>query len=925
MSKKPKFIIIDGNALLHRAWHALPPLTTNKGQIVSGVYGFTAIFLKVLKELEPDYIAVTFDRREKTFRHKEFKEYKAKRIKQPDELYEQIPILKNLLSTFRVKIYEKAGFEADDVIGTLAKKAGDNIKTIIVTGDLDTLQLIDESTEVYTLKKGISDTFIYDVSAVKARYGLTPEQMIDYKALRGDPSDNIPGVRGIGEKGAADLIKEFKTLEGIYNDIGKVKKERAKNLLVEHKKDALLSKKLVTIVDDLNIDFKLEDCRLKSFDQQAVFKIFQELNFKSLLNRLPRVDNVGVDCNQPLQDDGQQQKSEQVSLFGKSAVKKEIPYNKNYHLIDNKKDFDDFIEKLKKQKIFALDTETTDYDPLKAKLLGISFCWEDGKAYYIDVGSVGVDCNQPLRGILGNIQIQKFGQNIKYDLKVLHQAGINLEGICFDTMIASYLLNPGTRGHGLDNLAFVEFGHQMITMEDLIGKGRDKIGIDEVTTGDLAQYSCEDADYTWRLKERLEKRLKENKNLELLLRIEIPLVSVLAEMEENGVKIDDKFLGKMSVSVQRKINALELKIYKLAGKKFNVRSPLQLKEILFEKLKISPLGLGKTKTGVSTAAGELDKLKGKHKIIDLIIDHRELSKLQSTYIEALPKLINPKTGRVHTSYNQTITATGRLSSSDPNLQNIPIRTSLGREIRKAFVAPAGYKILTADYSQIELRIVASLANDPVMISLFKGHQDIHTATASFIHDVPEEQVDKQLRRTAKEINFGVLYGMGVSGIASRTGLPRAQAQEFLDKYFGRFKAVQKYLMQSVERGREQGYVETLFGRRRYLPDLNSGVQQIRAVAERMALNQPIQGTAADLMKIAMINLSQKLSKHNSDEVTMLLQVHDELVFEVKSDSTEKIAKIIKHEMENVYTLRVPIEAEIEAGQNWGELKPLNIK
>ena len=759
-----------------------------------------------------------------------------------------------MLGTFKTKIYEKAGFEADDVIGTLAKKAGERVKTIIVTGDLDTLQLVDNDTEIYTLRKGLSDTFIYDQAAVKERYGLSPEQMIDYKAIRGDPSDNIPGVKGIGEKGATDLIKQFGNLENLYKNINEVKKERTKNLLIEHKKMAMLSKRLVTIVNDMDIDFKLEDCAIQPFDQAKVVKIFQELNFKSLLTRLPQIKTVVEDCNPP--------SGEQTSLFSApKPKKKEIPYHKNYHLINNKKDFDAFLRELKQQKIFAFDTETTGLDPLKAKLLGISFCWKNGEAYYIDMINVGTSRDLSLQKTLEDPKIQKFGQNIKYDLKVLHQVGINLQGICFDTMIASYLLNPGSRGHGLDNLAFVEFGHQMITMEDLIGKGRNKIKISEIPIKNLAQYSCEDADYTWRLKNQLEKRLKQSSNFGLLAKMEIPLVYVLSEMEENGVRIDDKFLAKMGAKVQKKISILESNIYKFAGKKFNVRSPMQLKEILFDKLKLSSIGLGKTKTGVSTAAGELDKLKGKHKIIDFIIGHRELSKLQSTYISALPELINPKTKRVHTNYNQTITATGRLSSSNPNLQNIPIRTELGREIRKAFIAPEGYKILAADYSQIELRIVASLANDPIMISIFKGHQDIHTATASYIHDMPEEQIDKHLRRTAKEINFGVLYGMGVNGIASRTGLPRAKAQEFLDKYFGRFKQVKKYLTRVVELGRESGYVQTLFGRLRYLPDLASGVQQIRAAAERMALNHPVQGTAADIMKLAMININKKLEKY----------------------------------------------------------------
>src|SRR3989338_6512918 len=770
VAKKEKFIIIDGNALIHRAWHALPPtLTTKSGEIVNAVYGFTMTLLKVLKDLKPDYLAVTFDLAGPTFRHQEYKEYKATRVKQADELYQQIPRIKEIVKSFNIPIYEKEGFEADDVIATLVKnKEVEKLQSIIVTGDLDTLQLVDENTEVFTMHKGISDTITYNIAEVKRRFdGLMPYQMVDYKALRGDPSDNVPGVKGIGEKGAINLLKEFKTLENIYKNIDSPKiTDRYRNLLQEHKKEATMSKKLCQLINDVPIKFKLTEAKVKGFDAAEVVALFQELEFKSLINKLPKELQHGTMPGQTTLD------------FGTHQVRAKSQ-NVKYELIDNDDKFEKFLAQLKKQKIFAIDTETSSIDPFNSKLLGVSFCWKDGGAFYLPAAEPWLEQIKPT---LENDQIKKVGHNIKFDLESLRTAGINLKGISFDTMVASYLINPGSRQHNLDGLVFTELGYQMQPITDLIGMGKKQISLKEVAVEKVADYSCEDADFTWRLVKPLTEELKEKNNLGLLEKIEVPLIPVLAEMEKNGVLIDSEFLQKMGKKVGDDLKELEKKIYHLADAKFNIASPIQLKEILFNKLKISTQGLGHTKTGISTAADQLEKLKGQHKIIDEIIKFRELAKLKSTYLDALPQLTD-LTGRIHTSFNQTVAATGRLSSSEPNLQNIPVRAALGQQIRRAFIAPSGYKILSADYSQIELRIIASLAKDEKMIASFKKGEDIHARTAAEINEVALDKVAKEMRYAAKAVNFGIIYGQGAWGLSEYAGISRAKAMDFINRYF----------------------------------------------------------------------------------------------------------------------------------------------
>lgn len=920
--KKEKFVIIDGNAIVHRAWHALPPtLRTKSGQIVNAVYGFTSILLKVIKDLKPDFLAVTFDLRGPTFRHKEYAEYKATREKKPDELYEQIPIIKEVVRAFRIPILEKEGFEADDVIATIVNRVHgqmSHVKCIIVTGDMDAFQLIGDQTEVYAMHKGISDTLTYDQERIKQRFGgLTPEQLVDLKALRGDPSDNIPGVKGIGEKTAIELLREFHSLENLYARLGSPTiKERYRKLLEEQKNLAFLSKKLVMLRSDVPLDTSVEKCRVVPMHIGEIVPLFQKLEFKSLLGRLPRQEASTSEKQPSLQwapnISGKEIRRPKILEDGKAQ----------YGAITSEKQFSEFLKKLKTKKFFSLDTETDSVYPTEAKLVALGIGWKEGEAYCIPKNSAWL---VQLKPILENPKIKKIGQNIKFDIEVLAGEGIRVRGELFDTMVAAYLLHPGMRQYGLDNLVFSEFGYQMQPIEDLIGKkGKDQKTMNQIPFQQVSDYCCEDVDFTLRLVEPLKRQLEETNNVGLFEKMEMPLIYVLAEVEKNGVCIDIPFLHLMKKSLRKKIALAEEKIHSLAGQKFNIASPLQLKEVLFDVLNISTEGLHKTKTGVSSAAAELEKLKDKHPIISLIMEYRELTKLLTTYVDALPKLVSAIDGRVHTSFNQTIAATGRLSSSDPNLQNIPVRTELGQEIRKAFIAERGHVLVAADYSQIELRIIASLANDEKMIEGFLRGEDIHTRTAAEIAGIPQSEVTPKMRRAAKAINFGIIYGMGPYGLAMREGISSREAKEFIDKYFNLHSSIKKYIEEIIETAKKFGFVETWYGRRRYFPEINSTVQPMRASAERMAVNHPIQGTAADLMKLAMIEIHKKLPKVSKNS-KMILQVHDELIFECPEDEARKVAQLVKKEMEGVYKLRAPIGVKVETGKNWGELKELEFQ
>ncbi len=909
--KQKKIIIIDAFALIFRAYYALPPLTTKDGTVVNAVYGFFNTLLNVIKDYKPDYFCVAFDEEKPTFRKEAYDLYKAQRKAPPDDFKPQIPIIKQLLDDLAITTYSSPGFEADDVIGTIcAKKSVDNKDTIsyILTGDLDTLQLVDNNTKVITFKRGMSEITEYDETGVSQKYdGLTPSQLIDMKALKGDQSDNIPGVKGIGEKGAITLIKKFGSLEAMYenidsNDIS----ESVRKKLLESKDMAFLSKQLVTIVTDAPVDFNLEDCAPRPYNKMAVEKKLHELEFKSLIQKLP--PSISDDQNEILPEN--------------------LLSDESYKLITDEISFQEFLKELREQKEFVFDTETTSLDPFNATLLGIAFSWKEGHAYYVSITNNEGDglfrevfthtaWLADLKKVFEDPKVKKIAHNTKYDAEILLQYDIHVQGLEFDTMIAAYLINAGKRSYSLDTLAYDEFGHTMISYEDLVGKGKQQKELIDVELTILSTYACEDADFTYRLFERYQKTLIDEELKILFETIEMPLVPVLISMESHGVLVDTHYLQTLSQEAQIEINSLEKRIYELAGQEFNIASPIQLQEILFETLEIPTTGIARTKTGYSTAASELEKLHDAHPIIPLIGEYRELTKLQSTYLDALPTMVNSKTGRIHTSYNQTITATGRLSSTNPNLQNIPIRKELGKKVRDAFIAEKGYSILAADYSQIELRLTAHYSQDPNLIEIFKKGKDVHTSTAALIHGIPESEVTKEIRSTAKEINFGIIYGLGSVGLAQRTGMTRSEAKIFIEQYLEKFKGIRDYTEQAVRDAQERGYAQTLFGRKRQLPDLASKNNMLKSAAERIAVNMPLQGTAADLIKIAMIKLHEKLPTI-SPKTKMIMQIHDELVFEVPDEDLEKVAEIVKKLMEEAYSFSVPIVVDVAIGKSWGQ-------
>lgn len=932
MSKnKPKFLLFDGNALVHRSFHALPPtMITKDGEIVNAIYGFTSFLLKAIKEFKPAYVAVTFDLAGPTFRHEKFTAYKATRVKGPDELYGQLERTKELVRAFNIPIYEVPGFEADDCIGTIASKINAEIETIIVTGDMDTLQLVNNDTFVYTMSRGLSDSLLYDVRAVKERYGFDPEQQIDYKALRGDPSDNIPGVPGIGEKTATELIKNFGSIEKLYQIIEKNKKlanikPRILGLLKEHKAQAFLSQDLATIRTNAPIKFNLDDCRFGNLDNQKIIDLFSQLEFKSLLPRLKDLPT-----------------SKPLAMTEEKFERNQKDFK--YHLIQTEEEFKNFLQKLNKTEAFAWDTETDSLDEINANLLGMSFCWNAGEAYFIQLRIKNYELQnkknsdnlfnynkksetkkthpwlKDLKPILENENIKKYGHNLKFDLKVLAGYDVKVRGLVFDSMIASYLLTPDNRQHNLDAVVFSELGFAKISKNDLLGAGQKKISFQQVPLEKLSNYACEDADFTYRLVEPLSKKLRTEKLFRLFTEVEMPLLTVLANMELNGILIDEKYFKKLDQQIDTALDNLQTKIWHLAGSHFNINSVQQLRVILFEKLKISTLGVGKTKTGLTTNAAALEKLKGEHKIIELLLNYRELNKLSNTYVKALPALINSTTGRVHTSFNQTVAATGRLSSTEPNLQNIPIKTDWGRQIRAGFIAGPGRVLASLDYSQIELRLAAHFSQDATMIKAFKNNQDIHAATAAAIYGVNLKQITREMRSTAKAVNFGLLYGQGPHGLAENAGMTYGDAKKFIDQYFKNFSHIKQYIEKSMARAREQGYVQTIMGRKRWLPEINSSVSMIAKAAERVAVNAPLQGSSADIIKLAMIKIDSLLAKKFPDQAAMILQVHDELVFEIDKKLAAKIIPVLQNIMTDVVKLKVPLIVDAKIGDNWEEMK-----
>jgi len=889
-----KFVIIDGNAIVHRAYHALPPMHTKDGVMVNAVYGFTSMLLKVWKDLKPTHLCVSFDVAGGTFRHEQYDKYKATRVKADQELYDQMPLVHELVEAFSIPIYEKKGYEADDVIGTAVKQLKSEVDELyIVTGDMDTLQLVDEKIKVFTLRKGMNDVVIYDPAEVKKRYSFGPELVIDYKSLRGDTSDNIPGVPGIGEKTATELILKFGTLEEIYKVVDEEKDKTKSELfsasvlkkLVEGRESAKMSYELATIdcaVPDLEI--KLADCAMSEFDRDRIIKLFQKFEFVSLLKRIPGFEYV---------EGGESEKTK--------ATKNKKITELQFKDLQNKDEVSELLERIKKTAQFACKAVVNGKDVLTSELQGIVVI-VGNEGCYINGGLIEV-----FLPIFAQENIELVGHDLKPLAKVLLLHKQEIKNSLFDVMVGSYLLNPGSRAHDTASVVLKVLGKEL-----KVGAGQESLfGVDVKA---IAQELYLLSQTVFELK----KELIKTDNLGLLQKIEMPLMLVLAQMELNGVAVDLEMLQKLSLEVNENIKKVSKKIFDLAGMEFNISSPLQLREVLFEKLDIPVEGIKKGKTGLSTSAEQLEKMHGLHPIIEEIEIYRELAKLQNTYVDVLPTLINKKTGRIHTTFNQAVTATGRLSSSEPNLQNIPIRTEIGREVRKTFVAEADNVLISADYSQIELRIVASMAQDKQMMEIFDKDLDIHIATAAAINGVPLNEVTKEMRRAAKEINFGVLYGMGTYGLSWRADISHAQAKEFIQKYFEQFSGVKQYIDQTIEFTKKEGYCETLFGRRRYIPELNSHNFQLRSAGERMAINHPIQGTAADLIKMAMIEVNNKIK--NNPDVRLILQVHDELVLEVKKGAEEKIGQIVKETMEGVVKLRVPVKVEVNTGHSWGEMK-----
>ncbi len=894
MSKKiKKLVIIDGNALVHRSFHALPTtLKAKDGTLTNAVYGFTSFLLKALNDLKPDYAIVTFDRKEATFRHKAYKDYKATRVKAPDELYQQFPLVKKVVDSLSILSLEKAGFEADDLIGTICKQAEkkEGLETIIITGDLDTLQLVSDKTKVYTMSRGLSDSVIYNKEKIKERYSLLPNQLIDFKALRGDPSDNIPGVSGIGEKGATDLLLKYKNLdkviEAAQND-NKDIKPRIANLIKEQIKEAKISYELATIDKDVNIDFDWSKAQFPQFKTDKVFSLFSELSFKSLIEKVRELKSENL-------EDKKQEK-------------------KDYKIIKNDKDFNNFKKEINKKNNFSLIGHYNEKD----ELLGLAFSWQKNQSFYLPIKKahqqISLFNQEEKTDILNNKKLKeifslftnKKNKIISYNLKKISKSLLAFNFLftknIFDTRIAAHLIEPDKRQNSFSSVSFSYLG---INFND------EDNSIENV---------CRQADLNYQLFKLLDKELKENKLEEIFKTIEMPLIIILAKMEHYGIRLDTKKLDDLAKVNKKTLDKLSKKIQKLAGKKFNPNSTKQLKEVLYLDLDVPTEGIKKTKTGFSTAEEELNKLKDLHPIIPLLLEYRELFKLQSTYLEALPKLVNKKTKKIHTNWQQSVTATGRLSSTEPNLQNIPTKTKRGRQIRSAFVSKKGWQLLAFDYSQIELRITAHLSNDKTMIKAFKENSDIHLKTAAAINNISENEVGPQKRQEAKAINFGIIYGQGPHGLSQAASISYYQAKDFIERYFLIYPKVKKLMEDSIKEAQKNGYSSTMLGRKRPLFDINSKQGNIRKAAERMAINTPIQGTAADIIKLAMIEVNEKI-KDKEEDIKLLLQIHDELIFTVKKDKVSYYRPILKKAMSEVIKLKVPILVSDNLGSNWEELK-----
>ncbi|OGO26034.1 MAG: DNA polymerase I [Chloroflexi bacterium RBG_16_52_11] len=935
----PTIYLIDGHALAYRTYFALmrstsSGFTTSKGEPTAGVFGFTSVLLRILEQEKPEYLAVAFDTG-KTFRDELYPEYKGTRAKMPDDLRPQIERIRQLVDALSIPRLEVEGYEADDVLGSVAHhlvEQGLGVK--IITGDRDLLQLVDERIIVNLPGKSLSEARDYLPADVIEYLGVRPDQVVDYKALVGDKSDNIPGVTGIGEKTAITLLQTYNTLEGIYAHLDELS-TGVRSKLEAGREQATLSRKLAQIVTDLPMKIDLEKARPQHFEPAAVEAIFRELEFRTLMTRLQTLmQNYGIAGQtksvEPV-------KGQQLALFAdeKPVIQISTPANTEIqtHIVNTPQALADLVRILENTDVISFDTETTSTDQMRADLVGISLATNGDQGYYIPLGHKAQSEAQlpiavvldALRGPLSDGRIRKIGHNVKYDFIVLARHGLRVEPLSFDTMIAEWLINPNSRNLGLKNLAWVRLDHRMTEIEELIGKGAKQISMADVPISQAAAYAAADAAVTLRLIPVLQEDMQRTQATQLFEEIEIPLVPVLADMEMAGIALDIVYLEGMSHELSQRMHEFESQIYTVSGGSFNINSTQQLSEVLFDRLKIPPPDrTQKTSSGFySTAAGVLESLSGKHPVVDLVLDYRELSKLKSTYVDALPAQVNPITGRVHTSYNQTGSVTGRIASSEPNLQNIPIRTEMGRQVRRGFIASPGNQLLSVDYSQVELRIVAHMANDQAMLDTFHAGQDIHTTTAAAIYGISLDAVTKEQRRHAKAINFGLIYGMSAFGLTRSTELTLAEAEDFMDAYFRQFPAIKIYLDNMRRTAAEQGFVETLLGRRRYFPGLkDQSNRNIRNREEREAINAPIQGTAADIMKIAMLHVPSAISQAGLS-ARMLLQVHDELVLECPQSEIAPTAALVKQVMSDAYTLSIPLATEARQGPNWSEMTPVD--
>lgn len=919
-----KLFLLDAYALIYRSYYAFikNPRTNSKGMNTSAIFGFVNTLEEVLRKENPTHIAVAFDPPGGTFRHEAYEHYKAQRQETPEDIKLAVPIIKKIIEAYNIKILEVPRYEADDVIGTISKEAEkEGFDVYMMTPDKDYGQLVSDHVFIYKPNFAGTGFDILDSDAVMKKYNLTsPEQMIDLLGLMGDASDNIPGCPGVGPKTAEKLLSEYGSIENVLENTFNIKGS-LKDKLEENKEQIIFSKFLATIKIDVPIDFHKKEYERKEIDEKLIEEIFEELEFKTLLNRVLKKDVKIIKTNSPVQG----------SLFEEFAAKgtEEKRYSNlltlndmvyDYKFIDNEEGMIDLRDKILNQNFVSFDTETTGVDPNSSELVGMSFSFVEREAYYVAISPKFEEAKKQVeifKEILENEKIMKIGQNIKYDIIVLKKYSINVRGPLFDTMIAHYLLNPELR-HNMDYMAETYLNYETIHIDQLIGtRGKNQLNMRDIPQQSICEYACEDADITLQLKHILEEEIRKNDLEKLLYEIELPLVYVLADMEYTGVRLDTKALKESSDALTAELVKIEQEIYKLGETEFNINSARQVGEVLFDKLKIIDKPK-KTKTGQYTTSEEvLESLKDKHPIVGKILEYRGLKKLLSTYIDALPQLISPKDGKIHTSYNQTVTSTGRLSSSNPNLQNIPIRDEQGKEIRKAFIADDGCIFLSADYSQIELRVMAHLSQDSNMVEAFNSGEDIHAATAAKIYKIPIDQVTSDMRRKAKTANFGIIYGISVFGLAERLSIPRSEAKVLIDGYFETYPQVKEYMDRSISIAKEKGYVETMLGRKRFLADINSRNATVRGYAERNAINAPIQGSAADIIKIAMNKIYSRFEKEGIKS-KMILQVHDELNFNIFDNELAHVKQIVKEEMEKAYKLIIPLKIDSGEGKNWLE-------